>query len=331
MVIIMDNILEVKNLKTTLITENIHEDLIDNVNFVLKKGETIGIVGESGSGKSMTALSLMDLLPRNIKVTKGEIVFDNKNILNLSEKEKRNIRGKDIAMIFQDNMSSLNPVFTIGNQLIESIRIHNDFSKEEAKARAIDLLKKVGLSRTEKILKEYPFMLSGGMRQRVMIAMALSSNPKLLIADEPTTALDVTIQAQIIELIKDLKDEFNMGVILITHDIGLIAEIADRVIVMYAGEIVEDTDVFNLFNNPQHPYTMALLKSIPHIADSKERRLESIPGTVPEHYEDLKGCRFKGRCSYAFDKCEVHPDLKEIKEDYRVRCYASWEGQFGNE
>jgi len=324
-------ILEVNNLVTTLITENKSENLIENVNFVVKEGETIGIVGESGSGKSITALSLMDLLPKNIKVTKGQVIFDNKNLLELNDNEIRNIRGKDISMIFQDNMSSLNPVFTIGNQIIEAIRVHSDISKKEAKMKALELLKKVGLSRPEKILKEYPYMLSGGMRQRAMIAMALTSNPKLLIADEPTTALDVTIQAQIVELIKRIKDEYKMAVILITHDIGLIAEMADRVIVMYAGEIVEDTDVNTLFNNPQHPYTMALLKSVPHINDKLDKKLVSIPGTVPEHYEDISSCRFMSRCEYAFDKCKIHPDIKKINDDHAVRCYASWEGKFDYE
>lgn len=321
----MKDLLEVKNLETSITDGDQVKTLTTDVNFNVKKGETVGIVGESGCGKSVTALSIMQLLPKNGSVSKGSIILNSKNLLELDDKEMDKVRGKEIAMIFQDSMSALNPVFSIGNQLVESIRVHQGIDKKSAKEQAIDLLHKVGLTRPKKIMKEYPFMLSGGMRQRVMIAMALSCNPKLLIADEPTTALDVTIQAQIVELLKDLKDEYKMSMILITHDIGLIAEMADRVLVMYAGEIVEDTDVYSLFNNPQHPYTIALLKSIPHITDEDGRELQSIAGSVPENYQNIKECRFRERCEYAYEPCGVHPDLKATSKGHLVRCYAAWE------
>lgn len=326
----MENILEVKHLQTSFLKYKELTHYTSDVTFEVKIGETVGIVGESGCGKSITALSLMQLLAKNGRITKGSILFDGKELLDLSEKEMDKIRGNEMSMIFQDTMSSLNPVFTIGNQITEAIKLHGDTDNKTARLKAIEMLRKVGLLRPEKIMKEYSFMLSGGMRQRAMIAMALSCTPKLLIADEPTTALDVTIQAQIVKLMKELKDEYNMAIMLITHDMGLVAEMADRVIVMYAGEIVEMSDVYDLFEHPKHPYTKALLESIPSVEDSAERKLFSIPGTVPDNYQNLTGCRFYDRCNKAFDKCRQHPVLEEISQGHCVRCYAAWEEKLLN-
>lgn len=319
----MEHLLKVEHLQTSFIKNKQHTNLTKDISFTVEQGETVGIVGESGCGKSVTALSIMQLLGKNLKVTEGSILFDGQDLIGLSEKELNEIRGNKISMIFQDTMSSLNPVLTIGNQMIEAIRIHRKVDKETAKKLSIDLLRRVGLPRPEKIMKEYAFMLSGGMRQRAMIAMALSCGPKLLIADEPTTALDVTIQAQIVQLLKELREEFNMSIILISHDMGLIAEMADKVIVMYAGEIVEETDVFTIFEKAEHPYTKALLDSIPKVSDAKDKKLLSIPGSVPEHYEELDGCRFCTRCSQVFEKCYIeHPNMEEISSGHKVRCFA---------
>lgn len=320
----MVKLLEVNHLQTSFMKNKIYTNFTSDVSFMVKEGETVGIVGESGCGKSVTALSIIQLLSKNGSVTGGNILFEGKDLLKLNKKEMNKIRGNEISMISQDTMSSLNPVFTIGNQMIEAIKIHQKVDSTVARKKAIELLQKVGLPRSEKIMKEYSSMLSGGMRQRAMIAMALSSGPKLLIADEPTTALDVTIQAQIVQLLKDLREEYKMAIILITHDMGLIAEIADRVIVMYAGEIVEETDVYTLFEHPRHPYTKALLGSIPKVTDFGDRLLASIPGVVPDNYQDLPGCRFCDRCEFAFEKCMKHPDIKEIHEGHSVRCYAVW-------
>jgi peptide/nickel transport system ATP-binding protein len=256
------------------------------------------------------------------KIENGEIIFEGKDLKNISEKEWRKIRGNQISMIFQEPMTSLNPLFTIGNQLIEAIRLHTDLSKREAIVRSIDLLKLVGIPRAEGILKEHPHQLSGGMRQRVMIAMAMACNPKVLIADEPTTALDVTIQAQILALMKDLNKKTNTTIILITHDLGVVAEICERVIVMYAGQIVEQGDVRTILKNPQHPYTKGLLKSVPDLRGKKDR-LYSIPGTVPTPGTIQKGCRFAARCGDAFGQCqEETPDLyKKEKDGHEVRCF----------
>lgn len=305
----MGDLLKVDHLETSFLKDKVLTPFTKDVSFTVKEGETVGIVGESGSGKSITVLSIMGLLSKNGKVTKGSIFFEGKDILTLSDKEMEKVRGNKISMIFQDTMSALNPVFTIGNQLMESIMTHQQIPKSSAKVKALELLKRVGLPRPEKIMKEYPFMLSGGMRQRAMIAMALSCNPKLLIADEPTTALDVTIQAQIIELLKDLKEEYNMSIILITHDMGVIAEMADRVLVMYAGEVVEEADVDSLYQDARHPYTKALLESIPKVSDDMDKKIEAIPGVVPEDYQTLTGCRFYSRCKYRFSECVKHPDL----------------------
>jgi len=327
----MGDLLKVDHLETSFLKDKVLTPLTNDISFTIKEGETVSIVGESGSGKSLTALSIMGLLPKNGRVTKGSISFLNQDLLALSDKEMEVIRGNDISMIFQDTMSALNPVFTIGTQMIESIMIHEKVNKKEASKKAIEMLKKVGLPRPEKIMKEYPFMLSGGMRQRAMIAMALSCNPKLLIADEPTTALDVTIQAQIVQLLKDLKEEYHMSLLLITHDMGLVAEMADRVLVMYAGEIIEETDVYSLFEQPRHPYTKALLASIPKVTDDVDKEIEAIPGVVPAHYEEITGCRFRNRCKRAFEECINHPELKNIKDEHTVRCFAVFKEEGINE
>ncbi len=318
----MGDLLKVDHLQTSFYKDKVLTPFTNDVCFTVKEGETVGIVGESGSGKSITALSIMGLLSKSGRVSEGSIYFDGKDLTKLSEKEMEKIRGNEIGMIFQDTMSALNPVLTIGNQMIESIKSHQKVDTKTAHKKAIEILKKVGLPRAEKIMKEYSFMLSGGMRQRAMIAMALSCEPKLLIADEPTTALDVTIQAQIMELLKELREEYKMSMILITHDMGLIAEMADRVLVMYAGEIVEDTDVYSLFDKPKHPYTKALLNSIPKVSDKLDKKIEAIPGVVPENYESLTGCRFRSRCKFAFDECVNHPELLNIKDNHSVRCFA---------
>lgn len=318
----MDDLLKVDHLQTSFYKDKVLTPFTNDVCFTVKEGETVGIVGESGSGKSITALSIMGLLSGSGRVSEGSIYFNGKDLTKLSEKEMEKIRGNDICMIFQDTMSALNPVLTIGNQMIESIKSHQKVDAKTARKKAIEILKKVGLPRAEKIMKEYSFMLSGGMRQRAMIAMALCCEPKLLIADEPTTALDVTIQAQIMNLLKELRDEYKMSIILITHDMGLVAEMADRVLVMYAGEIVEETDVFSMFDNPRHPYTKALLNSIPKVSDKIDKKIEAIPGVVPENYESITGCRFRSRCKLAFDECVNHPELLNIADNHSARCFA---------
>ena len=312
----MSQLLKVTELKTVFDGDMGRTISIDGVSFEVKEGETLCIVGESGCGKSVTSLSILGLLGRGGEVVEGEILFEGKNLLELSEKELDSIRGNKLTMIFQDALSSLNPVFTIGNQLIESIRAHLSVNRKEARQRAIELLHKVGLSEPDKIMRKYPFTLSGGMRQRVLIAMALSCNPRLLIADEPTTALDVTIQAQIMQLLRELQKEFAMSVILITHDIGLVAEMADRVLVMYAGQIVEEAKVTDLFAAPAHPYTQALLQSVPSIYDSADRQLSSIEGTVPDNYQEITGCRFAGRCPYQREECMQPQGMVEVEQDH---------------
>lgn len=300
----MSHLLEVKGLTTAFKGDYGMTVSVDHINFYVDKGETVCIVGESGCGKSVTSLSVMGLLSRGGEVTEGEIVFDGRNLLAMSEKELDKVRGDQMTMIFQDPLTSLNPVFTIGSQIAESIRTHMGLSKEEARQRAEMLLEKVGMPDAKGTMKKYPHTLSGGMRQRVMIAMALSCNPKLLIADEPTTALDVTIQAQIMSLLKELQSETGMSIILITHDIGVVANMADRVLVMYAGQLVEEAPVKEIFKQPKHPYTQALLDSVPTIRDSADRELFSIPGMVPESYDDIPGCRFAGRCRYHKPECD---------------------------
>ncbi|MEH7125043.1 ABC transporter ATP-binding protein [Bacillus sp. JJ1773] len=315
-------ILQIKDLKVSFQTGKKFVPAIDGVSFELNEGEILGIVGESGSGKSVTSLTTMGLIPSPPgKIENGEIIFEGKDLKNISEKEWRKIRGNQISMIFQEPMTSLNPLFTIGNQLMEAIRLHTATSKSAAKSRSIELLKLVGIPRAEGILSEYPHQLSGGMRQRVMIAMAMACNPRVLIADEPTTALDVTIQAQILALMKDLNEKTNTSIIFITHDLGVVAEICERVIVMYSGQIVEQGDVRTILKNPQHPYTKGLLKSVPDLRGKKDR-LYSIPGNVPTPGTVHKGCRFAARCSEVFDRChEESPELNIMETDgHKVRC-----------
>jgi peptide/nickel transport system ATP-binding protein len=316
-------ILQIKDLKVSFQTGKKFVPAVDGISFELKEGEILGIVGESGSGKSVTSLATMGLISSPPgKIETGEIIFNEKNLTRFSEKEWRKIRGNQISMIFQEPMTSLNPLFTIGNQLIEAIRLHTNLSKREALIRCIDLLRLVGIPRAEGILKEHPHQLSGGMRQRVMIAMAMACNPKVLIADEPTTALDVTIQAQILALMKDLNKKTDTSIIFITHDLGVVAEICERVIVMYSGQIVEQGDVRTILKNPQHPYTKGLLKSVPNLSEKKEI-LYSIPGSVPAPGTIQKGCRFAARCSEVFGQChEAAPKLyKTEKDGHEVRCF----------
>jgi len=322
----MSHLLEVKGLTTAFMGENGTNISVDHIDFVVDAGETVCIVGESGCGKSVTSLSVMGLLGRDGKVTEGEVLFEGQNLLSMSEKELDKIRGNRISMIFQDPLTSLNPVFRVGSQIVESIKIHMGLSGEEAKKHALMLLHKVGMPDAEAVMNKYPHTLSGGMRQRVMIAMALACNPKLLIADEPTTALDVTIQAQIMQLLKDLQKEMGMAMILITHDMGVVAHMADRVLVMYAGQIIEQAPVKDLFESPGHPYTRALLNTIPEVNDSKSKRLESIPGIVPERYDDIKGCRFAERCAYRREECSKYQEDYELAAGHCAKCIVRKEG-----
>ncbi|MBU9721506.1 MULTISPECIES: ABC transporter ATP-binding protein [Bacillaceae] len=318
-----DVLLQVEGLKTYFYMEQDKvAKAVDDVSFTLKKGETLALVGESGSGKSITSLSLMRLIPSPPgKIIEGSIKLDGTDLLSLSEKDMRKVRGNDIGMIFQEPMTSLNPVYTIGNQIAETLMKHKKLKKKEAYKRAVELLKLVGFARAEQIVHEYPHQLSGGMRQRAMIAMALSCDPKLLIADEPTTALDVTIQTQILDLMVEMKEKFESSILLITHDLGVVAEVADRVLVMYGGQIVEEATAYELYTNPQHPYTVGLLNSIPNL-ESDVERLESIKGTVPPAHRFPKGCRFAPRCKHVMDKCyEANPDLLEKDSNHKVRCY----------
>lgn len=320
-------LLEIKGLETTFFTDDGQIPAVDHIDFSVHEGEILGIVGESGSGKSVTSLSIMGLIPSPPgKITSGQILLDGKNLANLTDKQMRKIRGKDVAMIFQEPMTSLNPLFTIGDQLKEAIIIHNPkWSKKEAFARAIKIMKLVGLPRPEELLKDYPHQLSGGMRQRVMIAMALVCDPKVLIADEPTTALDVTIQAQILQLIKDVNKRLNTAVLLITHDLGVVAETCERVIVMYAGQIVEEASVNEIFNNPLHPYTQGLIKSVPDMRYKKES-LYSIPGTVPKPGSIKVGCRFAERCEFAMERCtQETPPFYKATEQHKSRCFLQAE------
>ena len=322
MMIKMNLMLEVSNLKTGFDIDGEIYHAVDNVSFSVKPGQIVGIVGESGCGKSVMSLSIMQLLPQGIgKVTGGEIKFQGQNIEGYKSDEMNKLRGKDISMIFQEPMTSLNPVFTIGNQIEEILLNHLSISKTEARQQSIELLKSVGIPRPDKIVDEYPHQLSGGMRQRVMIAIAIACHPKLLIADEPTTALDVTVQAQILELLRKIQAKNDMSIILITHDLGVVAEMCDEVIIMYAGKIVERTNVDNLFHNPKHPYTKLLMASIPRI-DLEVSELSTIQGIVPS----LKnmptiGCRFADRCPSVKPECStVTPQLSQIGEGHEVAC-----------
>ena len=317
-----ENLIEVKKLVTQFSGKNGTVTAVDGVSFNIKKGETLGIVGESGCGKSVTSMSILRLIPpQSGKIASGEILFKGKDLTRLNQKEIRQIRGNEIAMIFQDSMTGLNPVMTIGKQLVETITAHSKMDKKQAWKRAEEMLMKVGIPSPAQRLKEYPHQLSGGMRQRVMIAMALSCNASLFIADEPTTALDVTIQAQILELMRELKEKENKSIMLITHDMGGVAEMADEVMVMYAGKEMEYGDVKSIFKHPLHPYTQGLLKSIPRLDQNSAERLFNIPGSVPDLSEMPKGCRFCTRCTQAQSKChEQEPGLYDIGGQ-KVRCW----------
>jgi len=319
---VKEKLLTVRNLKTYFYTAEGVSKAVDGVDFEIFPSEILGVVGESGCGKSVTAYSIMRLVQEPPgKIIEGEIFFKGENLLKLSQKKMLSIRGNDISMIFQEPMTSLNPVFTIGDQISEAILAHKHINKKEAKKKTIEMLKKVGIPLPEQRFNEYSFQLSGGMLQRVMIAMALSCDPQLLIADEPTTALDVTIQAQILNLINNLKTQFGMSIMLITHNMGIIAEVSDRVAVMYAGKVVEYTDVKTLFANPKHPYTWGLMNSIPKIGQKIER-LKTIPGVVPNPLKFPKGCKFNNRCVLADEKCfSQEPDLIEVEKGHKVRCW----------
>ena len=318
-------LLQIKDLKTHFFTDEGISPAVDGVDYAVRKGETLGVVGESGCGKSVTALSIMRLIPDPPgKIMGGDIIFEGQSLLSLSNDDMRRIRGNKISMIFQEPMTSLNPVYTIGNQISEALRLHQGLNKKDARDRSIEMLQLVGIPLPERRVDEHPHQLSGGMRQRAMIAMALSCNPSLLIADEPTTALDVTIQAQILDLMGSLKADLNTAIILITHDLGVVAESVARVVVMYAGKVVEEADVYNIFENPLHPYTEGLLESIPRIDHSaqKQERLKEIRGVVPIPSQLPRGCHFNPRCPKVMDICrEEIPDLKEEKSGHRVRCW----------
>ncbi|GAA6489396.1 MULTISPECIES: ABC transporter ATP-binding protein [Gordonibacter] len=322
-------LLSVKNLSTEFPVKKGIVKAVEDVSFDVDAGEILAIVGESGSGKSVTSLSVMGLLAEPGHVAGGSMEFEGKDLVTLSEREYRELRGNDMAMIFQEPMTSLNPVYRVGKQIVEAIRTHENVSKKEARERAIDMLRKVGIPSPEKRIDDYPHQMSGGMRQRVMIAMALSCNPKLLIADEPTTALDVTIQAQILDLLRRLRDDTGMAVLLITHDLGVVSETADRVVVMYCGQVVEEAEVRTLFDHPMHPYTLGLLKSIPRLEDDDSKRLYMIKGMVPNPLEMPPGCHFSDRCDSCMDICrEKIPDLVDVG-GHKVRCflYENAEGQ----
>ena len=317
-------ILKAINLTTEFSTPSGSIKPVDGIDFQVEKGKVLGIVGESGCGKSMTALSIMRLVPTPYgKIKEGEILFKGQNLLNLTEKEIQKIRGKHISMIFQEPMTSLNPVFTIGNQIMEMLKLHLQMSRTESKEQTIELLRKVGIPAPEKRISEYPHQLSGGMRQRVMIAMAISCNPDLIIADEPTTALDVTIQAQILSLLQTLRKNLGMAMILISHDLGVIAEVAEEVIIMYAGRILEKAKTIDLFTTPRHPYTQGLLQSLPRFEQGKtNQRLQAIPGTVPKLTDLPKGCKFAPRCQWVMDRCHTEePGLLNFSPTHQSRCW----------
>jgi len=320
------HLLELEELKTYFYTFEGVAKAVDGVSFYLDKGEILGIVGESGCGKSVTAQSIMKLIPQPPgKIVHGQIRFESENLVDYSLRQMRSIRGNRIAMIFQEPMTSLNPVYTIGNQIAEMFALHQKLGRRESWNQAVEMLKKVQIPAPEKRAYEYPHQLSGGMRQRAMIAMALSCNPEILIADEPTTALDVTVQAQILDLMIQLQADYATAIIMITHDLGVIAEIASRVVVMYAGKVVEEAQTLSIFQETQHPYTEGLLKSIPQIGDRSEmgrERLDEIEGIVPNPYDLPAGCSFAPRCRYVMDICRQQvPELKDIGENHRVRCW----------
>jgi oligopeptide transport system ATP-binding protein len=317
-------LLEVRDLKTHFFTREGVVQAVDGVSFTVEKGRTLGIVGESGCGKSVTALSIMGLIPKPpARIVDGSVLFDGRDLTKLSERQLEDVRGRQVAMIFQDPMTSLNPTFKIGSQITETLRRHFDMSREAARKRAVELLEEVGIPDAAGRLDDYPHQFSGGMRQRVMIAIALSCNPALLIADEPTTALDVTIQAQILDLLERLREEYEMAMIIITHDMGVVAEAADDVAVMYAGQIVEQASVLELYENPEHPYTEALLGALPQLEGEgiREGRLTAIPGRPPDLVDPPENCRFAARCPYReLDSCANEPqELREVRPGHLVR------------
>jgi oligopeptide/dipeptide ABC transporter ATP-binding protein len=322
---VAERLLDVTNLHVRFATEDGVVRAVDGVDFELDRGKVLGIVGESGSGKSVTAMTLLGLTRDRNTLFEGAVSYKGRNILELSEEELREIRGNEMAMIFQDPMTSMNPVYKIGDQIVEGIQVHEKIDKRGAKGRAVDLLRQVGIPNPEARVDDYPHQFSGGMRQRAMIAMALANNPDVLIADEPTTALDVTIQAQIIELIDKLKDDFNSSVILITHDLGVVADVADEIIVMYAGRVVERGSTRQVFYDPQMPYTWGLLGSIPRLDRPKPEKLHSIKGTPPSLINLPRGCKFRPRCPHAFDKCIEQPPLESRVEDptHLDRCWLT--------
>jgi peptide/nickel transport system ATP-binding protein len=322
---VAETLLEVKDLHVRFATEDGVVKAVDGVSFELDRGRVLGIVGESGSGKSVTAMTILGLTRGPNARFEGEVEYKGRNLIDLKEDELRRVRGREVAMIFQDPMTSLNPVYRVGDQIVEAIQTHFDTSKREARRRTIDLLRQVGIPHPERRFDDYPHQFSGGMRQRAMIAMALSCNPDVLIADEPTTALDVTIQAQILALIDKLKDDFDSAVILITHDLGVVAEVADEIVVMYAGRVVERAATQEVFYDPQHPYTWGLLGSIPRIDRPKAEQLFSIEGVPPSLLNPPKGCKFRPRCPHAFEKCEQEPKLESRVEDpkHLDRCWLS--------
>ena len=323
-----DVLISLRDLQTYFYTDAGVVKAVDGVSYDIRTGRTLGVVGESGCGKSVTALSIMRLIPDPPgRIVGGEILFEGQDLSKLTNKQMREIRGNEIGMIFQEPMTSLNPVFTVGNQIVEPAILHLGVSVEEARRMAIEMLAKVGIPSPEKRIDEYPHQMSGGMRQRVMIAMALICNPKLLIADEPTTALDVTIQAQILELMKKLQDDYGMAVLIITHDLGVVAETAHDVVVMYAGKIVEYADVNTLFADPKHPYTIGLFHALPKLGTHKVR-LDTIEGEVPNPLEFPSGCKFNPRCPYAFDRCrEAEPPITDLGGGHRAACWLIEEGR----
>lgn len=319
-------LLEVNDLHTSFFTDAGEVKAVDGVSFRLDHGKVLGIVGESGSGKSVTAYSIMQILAPTGKIVSGSVKFDGQELVGADEKLLRSVRGNRISIIFQDPMTSLNPTYTIGRQLMEAILLHTDRNRHQARERAVEMLKLVNVNEPEKRMKQYPFELSGGMRQRVMIAMALACEPDILIADEPTTALDVTIQAQIMELIVRLNEQLNMGVMLITHDLAVVAQTCSRVIVMYLGQIVEEADVLTLFDHPCHPYTEGLMRSIPRMEGDRTKPLYMIPGTVPLLSQIPTGCRFAPRCAYATERCRQEtPQLTPVSDKQSVRCFRAAE------
>jgi len=319
-------LLEIRNLRTHFFTRDGTVKAVDGVSMSVNDGKTLGLVGESGCGKSITAMSILRLIARPGRIVEGEILLSGRDLVKLSESGIRDVRGNAISMIFQEPMTSLNPVYTCGDQIAETVSLHLDLGRKESMARAVEMLRLVGIPDAKRRASEYPHQLSGGMRQRVMIAMALSTNPELLIADEPTTALDVTIQAQILELMKEMRSRNQMAIILITHDLGVVAEMADDVVVMYAGKVVEKADVATVFDRPHHPYTKGLLDSIPRLGDRRQR-LEVIKGMVPNPLNLPAGCLFKRRCPYAMPICDTAPPLQEVSPGHLSRCWLTPEGE----